>query len=55
VLHALAVLNVANTQAAKLLAAHTVIEQGGQDSALAQALERVRRRGLQQLAGLGVT
>ena len=54
VLHAVTVLNVANTQAAKLLAAHTVMEQGGQDSAVAQALERVRRRRFEQFAGLSV-
>ena len=40
--------------AAKLVAAHTVIEQGGQDSAVAQALERVRRRRFEQFAGLCV-
>jgi hypothetical protein len=38
-LHALTVLNIANPQAAKLFAAHTVIEQGGQDRAVAHTLE----------------
>jgi hypothetical protein len=31
-----------------------VIEQGGQDGAIAHALERVRRRRLEQLARLGI-
>jgi hypothetical protein len=52
--HALTALHVLDPQAAQLLAAHAVIEQGGQDGAIARALERVRRRRLQELALLGV-
>ncbi len=49
--HALAALDVPDPQPAELLAVHAVIEQGGEDGAIARALERVRRR-LQQLARL---
>ena len=45
---ALTALHVADPQAAQLLAADAVIKQGVQDSAIAQTLERVRRR-LQEL------
>ena len=52
--HALTTLHVLDPQPAQLLAADAVIEQGGQDGAIAHALERVRRRRLQQLARLSV-
>src|SRR5271170_2931657 len=42
--HALTALDVSDPQPAQLLAADAVIEQGGQDGAIADALERVRRR-----------
>jgi hypothetical protein len=41
--HPLTALPVPDPQAVQLLAAHAVIEQGGQDGAIARALERVRR------------
>ena len=52
--HALTALHVLDSQPAQLLAAHAVIEQGGQDDAIAHALERVAGRCLQELARLGV-
>jgi hypothetical protein len=52
--HTLAALDVPDPQPAQLRAAHAVIEQGGQNGAIARALERVCRRRLQQLARLGV-
>jgi hypothetical protein len=42
--HALAAVQVAQPQPAEFLAADTVIEQGGQDGAIAHALERVLGR-----------
>jgi len=53
--HAPAAVQVTQPQAAELLAADAVIEQGGEDGAIAHALEGVLGRGVEQLAGLSVT
>ena len=53
--HAPTAVQVAQPQPAQLLAAEAVIEKGGQDGAIAHALERVLGRGIEQLAGLSVT
>ena len=47
-------LNILYLQLAHFLPAQAVIKQGGKNSAIPLALERVRRRGIQQLARLGV-
>ena len=52
--HTLTALHVPDPQPAQLLAADAVIEQGRQDGPIANALERIRRRRLQQLARLGL-
>jgi hypothetical protein len=48
----LTALHVAHPEPAQLLAADAVIEQGGQNCAIAHALERVRGRRLDELARL---
>ena len=53
--HPLAQLQVADPQCRQLGAAQPVIEQGGEDGAVAQPLQRVGRRRVEQGAGLGVT
>ncbi len=53
--HALPALHVLYPQATELLAADTMVEQGGQDGAIADALEGVVGRRTEQLAGLGIT
>src|SRR5216683_1060372 len=53
--HSLTALHVLYAQAAEFLAAYAVVEQGGQDSAIADALEGVVGRRIEQLAGLGIT
>ena len=52
--HALTALQVTQPQPAEFLTANTVIEQGGQNGAIAHALERIFRRRIKQLAGLGI-
>ena len=53
--HPLTALHVLNAQAAEFLTADAVIEQGGEDGAIADALERIVGRRVEQLAGLGIT
>src|SRR5271154_2605542 len=53
--HALAALHVLYTQAAELLAADAVIEQGGQDGAIADTFEGIVGWRIEQFAGLGIT
>ena len=52
--HSLAALNIAHPQAAQFLAADAVVEQGGENGAIADALEGVFGRRIEQLARLGV-
>ena len=52
--HALPALHVLYAQPAELLATDAVIEQGGQDGAIAHALESIVGRRIEQLAGLGI-
>lgn len=52
--HTLTALHVADAQPAEFFAADAVIEQGGQDGAIALALERVFGRGVEQFAGLRI-
>jgi hypothetical protein len=49
---ALAALHIAQAQQAEFFAADAVIEQGGENGAVAPSLQRVRGRGLQQSPGL---
>jgi hypothetical protein len=51
---AAAVLHVANLEPAQFLAADGVIEQSGEDGAIAHALQGVSRRGFNQLAHMGI-
>ena len=51
---ALAALNVAQPQKAKLFAADAVIEQGGDNGTVPYTLQRVRGRGRQQRPGLRI-
>src|SRR5581483_5521018 len=53
--HALSALHIAHAQPAEFFAADTVIEEGGQNGAIALTLERIFRRRLEQFAHLGVT
>src|SRR5271163_5188904 len=53
--HALPALDVLYTQAAELLAADAMIEQGGQDGAIADTFEGIVGWRIEQLAGLGIT
>jgi hypothetical protein len=53
--HVLAALDILYPQLAELLAAHTVIEQGGKDGAISHALNSVGRRYLQQPTRLRIT
>lgn len=52
--HALTGLQIPNLKAAKFLAADAVIEQGGENGAIAQTFERIGRRSIEQFASLGV-
>ena len=52
--HALAALHILDEQAAQLLAAQAVIEQGDQDGPVAHALEGIFGGRGEQLAGLGI-
>jgi hypothetical protein len=52
--HALTALDIPDPEPAELLAAEAVIEQGGEDGAIAHALEGVLGRRIEQLAGLGI-
>jgi hypothetical protein len=52
--HASTAVQVAQAQPAEFLAADAVIEQGGEDGAIAHTLERVLGRRIEQLAGLGI-
>jgi len=52
--HALPALHVLYAQAAELLATDAMIEQGGQDGAIADTLEGIVGRRIEQLAGLGI-
>ena len=53
--HALTAVQIAQPQPAEFLAADAVIEQGGEDGAIAHALERILGRRIEKLAGLSVT
>src|SRR6266851_5551342 len=53
--HALPALHVLNAQPAELLAADAVIEQGGEDGAIAHALEGIVGRRIEQLTSLRIT
>jgi hypothetical protein len=50
--HTLTAVQVAHPQPAEFLAADTLIEQDGQDGAIAYALERILGRRIEELAGL---
>src|SRR6266850_8504988 len=52
---AVAALIVTHAELTELLAPDAVEEQGGEDRAVPNPFARVRRRGLEQLAGLRVT
>ena len=52
--HPLTALNIPHTQPAQFFAADAVIEQGGQDRAIADALERIFERRIEQFADLSI-
>jgi hypothetical protein len=52
--HSLTALHVLYAQSAELLAADAVVEQGGENGTIANTLEGIGRRRVEQLAGLSV-
>ena len=52
--HALTAVQITQAQTAELIAAEAVLEQGGQNGAIAHALERVLGRRIEQLTRLGI-
>ena len=52
--HTLTALQIAEPQPAEFLAADAVIEQGGEDGPISNALERTLGRRIKKLAGLSI-